>query len=129
MLGLNCLTPNKPREGVDYNLAEAVEGENFFKSKLVQRIGIPHSDTLKNLELDNELIQNIIPSFSCRADVYASEFHDVLKNSNLPTSTEKIYMTNNEQIRIFLQAENTYEGKIASASNSSIYQPLLILLQ
>ena len=100
-------------EADDTDIDVAGEGENLFKSSLVQRIGIPQPDTLKNSDSNSDFISNIIPSFG-RAGVYPLKFHDVLNDCNLPTNTEKSYMTNSnaETLKRFLQAENTYEGKI-----------------
>ena len=95
MLKLNCLTPHGAMEGDDSDIGEAGEGENLFKSRLVQSIGIPQYDTLKSSDSNGEFIPNILPSFG-RADVYPSKFHDGLNDFNSPTNTEKNYMTNSD---------------------------------
>ena len=82
MLVSDCGASNKPAEGVDSILGDAVGDENFLQSKLVQSIGISQPDTLESSDLDNVLVQNIIPSFSSRSNVHSSEYHDVLQKSN-----------------------------------------------
>ena len=59
----DCGASSEPDEGVDSNLDNAVGGENFFQSKLVQSILICQPKTLENFDLNNKLVQNIIPSF------------------------------------------------------------------
>jgi len=86
--------------------------DKLFKSRLVQSTGIPHLAVLKSSDSNSELKQDVSPSFG-GADVYPSKPHNGL-SENLPTYTEKNLMTNSdaEQLKRFLQAENTYEGKI-----------------
>ena len=64
-------------------IGEVGGGENLFKSRLVQRIGIPQSDALKSADSNREIIPNISPSFG-RDDVCPSESYN-----ELPKMSEK----------------------------------------
>ena len=112
MVKLNGSTLSGTMEGDGSEGDDAGDEENLFKSRLVQRTGIPQLAVLKSSDSNSELKLDISHSF-LRADVYPSEPHNGL-SENLPTYTEKNLMTNfdAEQLKRFLQAENTYEGKI-----------------
>ena len=99
-------------EGDDFEGDGVGEDDNLFKSKLVQRTSIPQLAVLKNSDSNGELNLNTSPSFG-GANVYPLKPHIGL-SENIPTYTEKNMMTNSdaEQLKRFLQAENTYEGKI-----------------
>ena len=86
--------------------------ENLFKSKLVHKIGSPKLDALENLGSNDELKFKTSPDLS-GTTVYPLKPHDGLTENKI-THTEKAMMTNTEaeQLKRFLQAENTYEGKI-----------------
>ena len=56
MVKLKWSTPTGAMEGDDSDTGEAGEGENLFKSRLVQRTGIPHFDTLTTTDSNSEFI-------------------------------------------------------------------------
>ena len=88
------------------------EEDNLFKSKLVHNIGSPQLDALENLGSNDEPKFKTSPDLS-GTTVYPLNPHDGLTENKI-THTEKAMMTNTEaeQLKRFLQAENTYEGKI-----------------
>ena len=73
-------------------------------------------DVLESLDSNGELNINTSPDFG-GATVYPLKPHDGLSENKL-THTEKSMMTNSdaEQLKLFLQAENTYEGKYYAQS-------------
>ena len=111
MVKLNGSTLEGSIEGGVSAADNAGKDDNLFKSKLVQSTGIPHLDVLKSSNSKEELKPHVSPSLG--ADVYPSKPHDGL-SENTSTHTERNWMTNSdaEQLKRFLQAENTYEGKI-----------------
>ena len=109
-----CGVSSRPVGGTVYNSEVGVVGGKFFKSKWVNNISMSHPETLEVSDLNNDLVNSILPSFYTGANVHTSVEYDELASTEFPTLSEKRFLTNIEceQLRRFLQAENSYEGKL-----------------
>ena len=108
----DCGVSTRPVEEAVFNSNNGVVNWKFFQSKLVNNIHMSHPETLKDLDLNDDLVSSILPSFYSRYNVHTSVEHDEGATTEFPTHSEKHFLTNIEceQLRRFLQAEVSYEG-------------------